>query len=171
MEMLATGLVDEMQVLAINNLIDQGCISSQTTVVPFAQENYAALANTDFSVHGFSMRMVSHLWSHDDYQDKFTQLTERKLINAIRFNQKNGEFFSGELTFELPAAGEVNSICLSSRVLVDEKGSVALESTSSLSPLVLIPLPSRKFGKGESVSLAISYRFGGGFKDFIVKYS
>ena len=38
MEMLATGLVDEMQVLAMNNLYEQNALSDKAVVIPFAQE-------------------------------------------------------------------------------------------------------------------------------------
>jgi len=170
MEMLATGLVDEMQVLAMNNLHRQGLITEATIVIPFAQENYVSLVHANFAVHGFTMSMVSHLWSHDDYADKFKELTKPAMLNNVCFAHENEEVFSGQVVLDILTDGEVNSICLSSTVVVDQNRTITLDSTSSLSPLVLVPLPLRAVKAGERVTLEIEYTFGGGFSNFKARY-
>ena len=147
MEMLATGLVDEMQVLAMNNLYNQGVLTDETIVVPFAQENYIALANTNFSIYDFNMKMVRHLWSHDENEDLFKQVTEKVLLNKICFAQVNEEVFSAKIDFTLEKDAKINSLCLTSKIIVD-----------------------REVKSGEVVSININYKFGGGFKNFDAKF-
>lgn len=170
MEMLATGLVDEMQVLAMNNLYNQGALTNETIVVPFAQENYIALANTNFSIYDFDMKMVRHLWSHDKNEDMFSEVTEKVLLNKVCFAQINDELFSGKIDFVLDKDVRINSVCLASKIVVDREGSIALEGTHSLNPIVIVPLPDRNVKAREVVSININYRFGGGFKNFEVKF-
>jgi len=170
MEMLATGLVDEMQVLAMNNLYEQNALSDKAVVIPFAQENYITLAQTDFSLYGFEMKMIRHLWSHDDNEDTFSSVSEKVLLNKIVFSEINKEYFESDFQFTLKEDVTVNSVCLTSKILVDDAGLVSLESTHSLNPIVLIPLEERKYKARDTVNLNISYKFGGGFKNFNVKY-
>lgn len=170
MEMLATGLVDEMQVQAINNLCDQGVIAETTIVVPFAQESHVSLVQADFVVHGFAMRMVSHLWSHDDHSSRFKPLSEPQLMNRVTFDRENAEASDSSMIFDILTDGEVNGICLSSRTLLNESGGIAIESSSSLNPPVLVPLPQKEVSRGDRVAIDVRYRFGGSFKNFSVQY-
>jgi len=166
MEMLATGLVDEMQVQATNNLLDQKLIDQNTVVVPFAQENYIALAETNFSIYGFDMKMVRHLWSHDNGEDLFNLASDKVLLNKINFSQKNEELFKKELTFKIKRGIKVNSLCLTSKVLVDRAEKITLAETHSLNPIVLIPLPERVVRNNDEIKIYIEYQLSGGFKNF-----
>lgn len=170
MELLATGLVDEMQVEAINNLYDQNLISDNTVVVPFAQENYLSLSETNFNLYGFNMKMIKHLWSHDDASGSYELLSNQNLINKVVFNKKNNRNVSIILNFKVTESGNLNSVCLTSRILVDEKEEITLGSTHSLSPMVFIPLPDKKIIKGEDIKIKLEYLMGGGFSKFNVSY-
>lgn len=170
MELLATGLVDEMQVEAINNLVTRNLISKETVVIPFAQDNYLTLAETDFSLHGFNMKMIKHLWSHDEDSDSFKLLSEKKIINRVVFNQKNERNVSTILSFKTLQPGTINSVCLTSKIIVDEKELVTLDSTHSLNPIVFIPLPEKTIEKGQEVKIELNYLMGGGFNNFKINY-
>ena len=170
MELLATGLIDEMQVEAINNLCDQNLINQDTIVIPFAQENYLSLAQTDFELYGFNMKMIKHLWSHDNNKNSFNLLSNKTLINKVVFNIKNNRNVSLQLKFNVIESGNLNSVCLTSRILVDNIGQIILDSTHSLSPIVLIPLKDRKVEIGEEIILQLDYLMGGGFNNFFIKY-
>lgn len=170
MELLATGLVDEMQVEVVNNLVKQNLISEKTTVVPFAQDNYLALAETDFNLYGFNMKMIKHLWSHDDDSDSFKLLSDKILINRIIFNQINERHFSGTIEFKATESGKLNSVCLTSKIIVDNKETITLDSTHSLSPIVFIPLPEKEIKEGQEIKIKLDYLMGGGFNNFNVNY-
>lgn len=169
MEMLATGLVDEMQVLAMNNVHDKNILNPNGKVVPHAQENYVSLAYTDFSLYGFNMKMVRHLWSHDHNDSIFNEKTPRVVLNKIIFSERNDEKFTAELEFNFTEEVKVNSLCLTSKIIVDEEGEVCLESTHSLNPIVIVPIEEKVFKSNDSAKVIIEYKFGGGFKNFKVQ--
>lgn len=170
MELLATGLVDEMQVEVVNNLVKQNLISEKTTVIPFAQDNYLALAETDFNLYGFNMKMIKHLWSHDNDSNSFKLLSDRVLINRVIFNRTNDIHFSGIIEFKATESGKLNSVCLTSKIIVDDKEIVTLGSTHSLSPVVFIPLPDKEIEKDQEIKIKLDYLMGGGFNNFNVNY-
>lgn len=169
MEMLATGLVDEMQVLAMNNVHDKNILAPGGKVVPYAQENYISLSYADFSLYGFNMKMVRHLWSHDHNDSILKEKTPRVILNKIVFSDRNDEKFRTELEFKLTEDATINSICLTSKVIVDEEGEVCLESTHSLNPTVIVPVEDKVFKSDDIVKVIIEYKFGGGFKNFKVQ--
>lgn len=170
MEMLTTGMVDEFQVQAINNLHAQGVIDSSTVLIPQVQETYATIAETDFMNYGLHMKMVRHLWSHDRNDGLVRELSEPVLLNAIDFSAPVSEIFSATKDFRITAAGRANSIYLTSKTLVDEEYS--LGSTHSLNASVAVPLATeRVVTEGDSLSLAIRYRFGYGYGQFEITQS
>lgn len=170
MEMLCTGLIEEMQVQAINHLHSKKIISPETVVIPFAQENFMALAKTDFMNHGFEMKMIKYLWARQmEYHAE--PLSEVEVLNRVDFSKPIAEEFSRTLQFTVQEPGLVNSALLSSVVLVDRDESIALGSTFSLNPVIAIPMPERTVKNGETVSVCINYKFGGGFQNFKISYS
>lgn len=170
MEMLATGLVDEMQVTAMNNLHNQKILSENATVVPYAQENYISLAETDFSLYGFNMKMIRHLWSHDDLNSIFQEVSEKVLLNKVNFSVINDEHVTVDLEIKVLKDATINSLCLTSRVIVDSGGSVILDSTHSLSPIVIIPMEENSCKSGDLIRVNIDYTMGGGFSNFKARY-
>lgn len=170
MEMLCTGLVEEMQVQAINNLVSKKIISHETIVIPAAQENYISLAHTDFMIHGFDMRMIKYLWI-TYMENKTKALSNDELLNHIDFRKAIKENFFETMQFTIRDSGLINSVLLSSKVLLNATGSISLGSTFSLSPLVAIPLSERMVKAGDKITLLINYKLGGGFQNFKVDYS
>lgn len=170
MEMLCTCLIEEMQVQTINNLCSQNMIIPETIMIPSAQENYIALAQTDFMKHGFEMKMIKYLWPHQGMDYKVEQLSNTELLQRVDFSKIINEHFSIHIEFTVETPGNLNSALLSSKILINHDGSITLGSTFSLNPMIAIPLPEKKVKKGDKVSIAIDYKFGGGFQNFNISY-
>ena len=168
MEMLTTGMVDEFQVQAINNLHKQKIIDHNTHLIPKIQQTYIAPAHTDFTNCGFSMKMVRHLWKHDKNDGLVTALGNRVLLNHIDFSSPVEEHFAATVSMKIESSGLLNSIYMTSRTIVDDD--TVLESTHSLNASVAVPLPERQVARGDIVNLEIKYRFGYGFGQFSVRY-
>lgn len=166
MEMLTTGMIDEYQVQAVNNLHDQAIVTSETVLLPTHQETYVQLAYTNNDHYGFSMPMVGHFWKHDHNEDLVNPHTELTLLNSIDFSKKIGEIFKKEISLTAQKDGRVNSIFLTSKTILD--GEEFLLSTNSLNASVSFPLTEFDIKKGEQVNLEIEYAFGGGYQNFKV---
>lgn len=164
MEMLTTGMVDEFQIQAVNNLHRQGAVNATTVFVPQRQETHAALARTQFDAYGLRMRMVRHLWKELLPIEKFELLSEPRVVNAIAFDRQHDEQFECDLEFDVQTDGRINSLYLASRTVLAAELSVM--DTLSLNAPVVIPMAERDVQAGERIALRIAYRFGHGYGQF-----
>lgn len=166
MEMLTAGMVDEFQVQAANNLHERGVVTSKTIFVPARQETYISLANVDFSINGFAMDMVIHLWKYFS-MPRVEPLSELVLLSSVNFSKKIVERFSNRISIPIQTSGLINAVILSSRAVVGE--GIFLENTKSLNPSVAIPIPERIVRTGEELALKIEYTYGHGYQNLTAR--
>lgn len=166
-ELLTTGLVDEHQVWAVNNLHEKGYVDEKTRFLPECQDTYIELIQKDFSVLGFDMRMVRHIWSW--LPDLGVEpLSEKKLLNSVSFQTRNDLIFKTRLSLPVTKPGVLNSVRLTSKTRLD--GENELGDTLALNAPVVFPLETDvKVSMGEVVNLEVMYTFGGGYRNFTVK--
>jgi len=169
MEMLTTGMVDEYQIQAINNLHKQNLITKETVLIPNVQETYLTLANTDFSNYGFNLKFIRHFWKHDHNDGLVKMLSEKTPLNVINFSQKISEDFNGKITFTAKEKGKINSLYMTSRTVLTEEGDIYLEDTNSLNASVSIPVDELEINPGDKITYNITYKFGGGYNNFIIE--
>ncbi len=167
MEMLTTGMVDEYQVWAANNLHQREYVKKSTIFVPARQDTYVSVMHTDFKNYGLMMRMVKHQWEGFP-EEKSTILSNEPVLNSVSFDKVNGTLFKERITFEIKKSGVMNSIYLRSVTVLNDHMSV--KDTLSLNAPVILPLSEdTPVKKGEKVSLEIEYIFGNGYRNFKVK--
>jgi predicted RNA methylase len=167
MEMLTTGMIDEHQVWAINNLHEKRCVDKNTIFIPKKQSTFVALTEKKFEDFGFNIRMVRHLWSWlPNSGMKF--LSEKKLLNSISFSQINDLDFKAKVSFEVKEDGTVNSIHFSSLTTIDESTEVG--DTLALNAPVVFPLDEDYLvHRGDKFEVEISYTFGSGYRNLNIK--
>lgn len=165
MEMLTTGMVDECQIEAINNLHARGYVKDSTIFIPEVQETYLSLTQMNFEVEGLNMRTVRHLW--EPFPDGGIQeMTSRKLLSAVPFNRQNDTNFSWARKFLTTKRGTINSVCITSTSLLGNGLSIA--DTLSLNAPVVVPLAEDLLvGERAIVECKIRYQFGGGYRNFV----
>ncbi len=168
-ELLTTGMVDEPQIAAINNLHDQGMITEKTILIPSKQDTHATLVFADYTFEGLKMDMILHLWNWHDWKNmQITDMTERELVNSIDFSKgKIAEEFSTTISFTAKQDGTVNGIELTSVTFLGED--IAIEDTEALNAPVLIPLEEVTVQSGQTVTVSIHYFFGAGYGNFETK--
>lgn len=164
MELLTTGMVDEYQIQALNNLHRQNRVSSQTIFIPKKQETYIALANSKFKIYGFVFKMIKHLWNNLSENQQGEILSENQILNDVDFAKINNEVFNKEIVLISNKDGLVNSVYLSSRTIFDD--SIILKDTETLNAPVVVPIPDIYVKKGDKIRLQINYIFGGGYNNF-----
>ncbi|MBP9771311.1 MAG: 50S ribosomal protein L11 methyltransferase [Candidatus Pacebacteria bacterium] len=167
MEMLTTGMVDEYQVWAVNNLHEKGVVDSDTLFVPQRQDTFITLANKDFVAQGFEMRMIRHIWSWlPDHGLNF--LSDKTLLSSISFSQKNSVEFKEIITLPVTESGVVNSVFFTSVTKLDDELSVG--DTLALNAPVVFPLEEDiSVIAGDTIKLEIAYMFGNGYRNMRIK--
>ena len=167
MEMLTTGMVDEFQVQAVNNLHKQKVVSQATIFVPTLQQTFVELTNKNFSLYGFEFRMVQHLWNNLSENQKHRALCEKVLLNEVYFDKENDEQFEKTFSVIPSATGVVNSIRLSGKTVLF--GSIVLCDTETFDAPVVVPIKEVKVTAGSAVTLTVRYRFGSGYCHFFAE--
>lgn len=167
MELLTTGMVDEFQIQAVNNLHKKNKVSKNTIFIPNRQETYVSLANSKFNIYGFNFRMVKHLWNNlsENQQGKIMSKTE--LLSDISFSEINEEIFNKDITINITEDGVVNSVYLTSVAIFNEF--TRLGDTETFNAPVVVPIPDLFVKKGDKVEININYIFGGGYNNFKIK--
>ncbi|MFA6520147.1 MAG: 50S ribosomal protein L11 methyltransferase [Candidatus Paceibacterota bacterium] len=167
MEMLTTGMVDEFQVQAINNLHKQKIVDKKTIFIPKLQETYISLAEKAFTLYGFNIRMVKHLWNNLSQDQKLKLLSDKILISSVDFSKINNEKFTGIFTIKVTNSGILNSVYLSSLCYITD--SVVMKDTETLNSPVIIPFKKDlRVKKGDLLKVKINYVYGHGYNNFFV---
>lgn len=164
MEMLTTGMIDEFQIQAVNNLYEQKAISNSTIFIPEIQKTYISLAEMDFSMYGFRMEMVKHLWHGLSQNQKYSIKSEQKILNSISFDKKIDEIFNLSIPIEITKTGLVNCINITGKSFLTS--GITINDTETLNAPLIIPIKKRKVSKGDTLNVYVNYKFGGGFKQF-----
>ncbi|KKU67924.1 MAG: putative RNA methylase [Parcubacteria group bacterium GW2011_GWA2_47_16] len=167
MEMLTTGMIDEYQVSAINNLHRQGVVNNSTVFIPSRQDTFVTLGNFDFSCYGLNVPFIRHTWKFYDPSMKVLRaLTDRTLINSIEFSKSAPEKFETSLDIMVTENGTINAVQLSSMCQLNQD--ITLADTDSLNGPVVVPVERKHVQRGEKVRLLVSYIFGGGYESIHV---
>lgn len=166
MEMLTTGMIDEHQVGAINNLHACDAVKDDTKYIPSSQKTYIQLVKTDFRVNSFVMETVMHLWEDFSLNDRVKAISNKKLLNEIEFNTTNQLDFSTVIDFEITDRNEqANSVYITSESVLG--ADITVGDTLSLNGPVVIPIPEEILSTStDSLSLKIEYTFGAGYSNF-----
>ena len=166
-EMLTTGMVDENQVQAINNLHNKGIVDQTTKFIPERQQTYVSLANANLNFFGKKISMILHLWKWHDWKDmRIKKLSAVKLINDIDFRVKNKELVDVKIKFDVTKESVVNGVYMNSRSVFDNRN--FLGDTEALNAPIFIPVKPLKVKKGDVIKGRIKYTFGGGYEGFQV---
>ena len=169
-EMLTTGMVDEHQVAAINNLHLRKLIDDSTVFIPERQETYAALAHTTYSLYGLKTPMILHLWRWHNWRKlSLKKITRPILLNSVDFRKTNPDKFNSIIEFTALSSGEINAIYLTSISVLAKN--ITVSDTEALNAPMLIPIEKRRVTKDDIIRLRISYAFGGGYGTFKAQYT
>ena len=167
MEMLTTGMIDEYQVSAIDNLHRQGVIREGTVFIPSRQDTFVTLGNFDFKCYGFNVPFIRHTWRFNDPSMRdFKALTDRTLLHSVEFSKTTPETFEGSVDIVAIEDGIISAVYLSSVCQLTRN--VSLGDTDSLNGPVVVPTSETNIRRGQKISLSISYTFGGGYESINV---
>lgn len=161
MELLTTGMIDEAQVAASNNLHAKKLVNHETIFVPSRLDTFVHLGAMNFSVCGFEMKMVRHLWNGFPDRDSCAPLTEKVVLRQEHFNSFVQPTVDETITFTVAEAGVVNCVCFSSETFLSP--SVSIWDSLAMNAPVVIPVEPMQVEENTVVKLRVRYEYGGGF--------
>jgi protein arginine N-methyltransferase 1 len=172
-EMMETGLMDEMQVTAINSLRERSIIAPRTRMIPFQYETFIEFGYSDFTFYGFKLLVPQHNWTH--YSDGsngwlstvFHPHTDPHRIGLVDFQQPIETEVSTTFPLSATSDGLINAVRLSANAHL-VKGLV-LGATNAMNGDKVIPIDETRVEQGGAYRAEVSYRMGGGLESLQVR--
>ncbi|HKO91502.1 MAG TPA: 50S ribosomal protein L11 methyltransferase [Polyangiaceae bacterium] len=188
-EMMDTGLMEEMQVSAVNSLFERGVLAPHTRCIPCQYETFLELGCSDFNYYGHEVLMPRHDWPHLRVADAreegctcstgsrgtgwlptgFHALSDLECLSLLDLQQPVSEQVDVTLAIPIIASGVVNAVRISARARLC--AGLVVGATNALNGDKVLPLDAARVSAGEAVVARIRYRRGGGLASFAVECS
>lgn len=164
-EMIATGLIEELQIQATNNMLKYAKNGAKVLLKEF--ENYIDLVNNNNNFYGKKFDVIRYEYPHekDLVSDSFSEKKLYAKINFTKENFKNNIDSKNEIVIE--KKGTINGVRISSKTIFDD-GST-LNATPAYSYMIILPIKEIVVKKGDIFIVNISYNACEGFNT--LKYS
>lgn len=165
-EMIDTGLIDEMQVAAINSLRRRGIITSNTRMVPAAYNTSIEIGFTDFSYYGFQVLMPKHDWPHYSIHDGgwhpslFYGYAPPQIIQQTDFHHAISNIVEVSFTTKALLSGAINAIRLSGSAYFPD--GTQLGATNALNGDKVIAITPYAVTADQSIQVDVHYQMGAG---------
>lgn len=173
-ELISVGLVEELLVPALNNLIGQGVLAPDVRVVPASQSTFIELVEADFDFHGFQLPMIQIEQTWQDRRVRET-MTELRLVahpdftEAARLGRLIDERVLAMVDVRVMHTGTANALRMTSMSHL----APGIDSgwTQCMNSPALIPIGERELTVGSSIGIDLSYRMGSGFSNLRFDWS
>jgi len=158
-EMVSTGLVDEYQIPATNNLIKY--LKSGGKLIPHKLKSFIDLVHNDSFFYNHKLEIVRYEYSwHPElisnvYSEKYT-------ISEIDFSVKNSLDVDANFNIDIVKNGKINGVRISNETFFPD-GSNFYSSEAYCMPLIL-PIDEYRVKIGDRFHLDISYKMCEGLK-------
>ncbi|WP_310450204.1 50S ribosomal protein L11 methyltransferase [Sulfuritalea sp.] len=162
-EMIATALIEELQVLATNNMLRFAKRGRHATrVLLSGYRTYLDLVNNPETYYGHSFKIVRYEYS-DMRQLKSKSFSEKQLISDVDFTRINTDLeVQQNLGITVIRRGEINGLRLNGETRFFD-GST-LGASYAYSYPVILPIDTREVSKGQVLKVKIGYTICGGMK-------
>ena len=159
-EMIATALLEELQVPAMNNMLRFA--KRRTRVLLSRYRSFVDLVHNPETYYGFDFPLVRYEYSGMPGL-KSKALSDKHLISDVNFAKPvTGLKVDQRLTLEVQKKGRLNGLRLSSETIFWD-GST-LGATYAYSYPLILPIEPRDVRKGEVLPVRIRYTLCGGMK-------
>jgi predicted RNA methylase len=160
-ELLTTGMIDELQVDAVRNLHARGVVGPATRFIPQRIVTHASLVDMDFRVCGLEMKMVRHLWLDFPDRERAKPLSAPVAVSDVHFSRCPDPWLDRVLEFQVETDGILNGLKLWSDT--ELYYCIHISDTLTLNAPVVVPMREREVQKGDRLMVRLSYVYGQGF--------
>lgn len=172
-EMMETGLMDEMQVAAINTLRERNIITGKTRLIPFQYETFIELGFTEFDYYGYRVYAPKHDWPHyvEDgngwLPTSFHAHSRPRRVGEFDFCKPIQPAVDTTLAIKIQSDGLVNAVRISARTHLAKD--MVLGATNALNGDKVLPIDEIHLAEGQSIQARVKYQMGGGLASFRVE--
>lgn len=172
MEMITTGLIEELQIPVFNNLIEKQILKKDSICCPAAFETSATLANVDYNFCGFELKAILHQESWQRNIIK-TEHSDKKKYHKVDFNEAINDGIpisisvNENLEFIITRSGTINALLITSEAVLDDSNKIGW--TTALNIPIIIPLDDKEVEPGDHIKINIRYQMGKGLENLIIK--
>lgn len=171
MEMISTGLIEELQVPAFNNLIKKQIVRTDSICCPSSFETSATLANVDYFFYGHEIRAILHQesWQRNIIKSEHSDKNKYSIVDfneAIRLSASINVAVEKDLNFTITKDGTINSVLITSEAILD--GNNKIGWTSAINIPIIIPINDKIVKKGDQITIKIKYQMGKGLENLVV---
>ncbi len=166
-EMIATALIEELQVPAMNNILQYGNLGSRVVLEQYRIS--ADLVHNRSRYYGFDFEIIRYEYPEDE-KLKSRSYSKSIQLAHLDFRNKTEEYVvEKNIEFQVNQDGECNAIRLSGKTYFSD-GST-LGGTFAYSYPILLPIAKMRVKKGQLVSAYIKYKISGGMSTLMYKVS
>lgn len=156
-EMIATGLFDECQIQAMNNI--QKYLKKDTKILPFKFENHIELVDANNSFYGHEILAIQYEYPWEK-KWKATVLSSNFTYKIINFDKKNDGMINLKIKLKIKKDGIVNAVRFSNLSIFPDNSKLS-ETAAYCMPLIF-PVDKFSVKKGESIDLKLKYQMCNG---------
>jgi len=165
-ELVETGLIDEMLIEVFNGLVESGVVTPVTRCLPSSYTTYLQLGYADPELYGFRFDLLRHDWSYYDHDpaawapSRFTPVGDR---HPAWRSPLAGERIDPDVRVRLPVpdgGATINAVRLTGTMDLPGYGTFADSPTLNGPKIIPITPPA---GADE---VEVGYTMGGGYTTF-----
>lgn len=161
-EMIATGLIEELQVPAMNNLLKYA--KRNVRVVLKQPEKYCDLVFNEDTFYNHKLKIIRYEFP-DESCTKSESFSKRYLYSTIDFTKVNKKAeIDKEMVIRIKEDGIINGLRISSKSLFFN--GMTLWGTSAYSYPLIFPLEDVKVKRGDKFQVNLSYKMCVGLENF-----
>jgi predicted RNA methylase len=161
-EMIATGLIEELQIPAMNNILRYAKKNVKVVLKEF--ENYADLVFNKDEYYGKKFKLLRYEYPEEKELISIS-FSKKVLYKKIDFSQYNEDVVVDYAsTMEIIRDGMINGIRISSRSIFYDNSS--FDASFAYSYPIILPIDTVEVKKGDVFLIELNYKMCGGFGDF-----
>jgi predicted RNA methylase len=159
-EMIATALIEELQVPAMNNILKSA--KKDCKVVLNVYNTYVDLVHNEESYYGYNFKILRYEYP-DETELKSISYSKKALIDTSDFGKtRQNLFVKKELQLPIRKTGQINGVRLSGETIFSDGSK--LGPTFAYSYPIILPVDTTLVKKGEIYTLVISYKISSGMQ-------
>lgn len=160
-EMISTGLIDELQLPAVEHL--KRFTVPDARFIPLSVANYLDLVDANTTFFREDMFLIRYEYSEFP-KTRASAASQKKLINVIDFSKDQ---HTRQQTFDdhilVTRNGSINGIRISTTTIFDDQ--LQLGGTYAFCMPLILPLPTMHVRKGQKIKATLKYEISGGLSN------